>query len=68
MNHLLTNCLLHTEDTRTLVFVQTSFNSVCVSKLQYKYFAIWTSQSLNKSIVSDVYYSVSRIIYGIRLV
>ena len=48
---LLTNCSFHTENIRTLAFVRTSFHLVRTSKLQFEYFAVWTSHLVDKSII-----------------
>ena len=48
---LSTNCSFHTENNQTFVFRTDLFHSVRTLKLRSEYFAVWTSQLVNKSIV-----------------
>ena len=58
MKFLLTNCSLHTENIRTLVFRTDLIRSIRTLKLRSECFAVWTSQLVNKSIVYSTEYSV----------
>ena len=63
---LLINCSFHTENVRTLVFVRNSFHSVRTSKRRSEYFAVWTSQLVNKSIELTIR-SLNKSIQGVPI-